>query len=103
MVSFRRDAARTTKIVIAATANALDIAVESLFLVGVCIVDRISGGFREFVAFDGTLGTAVVLHAGEERGVVFVATGLLDLVSGGCCPRFRRDREACRLVNAAHP
>ena len=41
---------------------------------------------------DGRLVAAVVLHAGEERGVVFVATGLLDLVSGGCCPCFREQR-----------
>ena len=61
---------------------ALDIAVESRPLVGVCIVDRISGGLSEFGAdFDGRLGTTVVLHAGEKRRVAFVATGLLDRVS----------------------
>ena len=45
------------------------------------IVDRIRGGLCEFRAFDGRLGTVVVLHVGEKRRVVFVATGLLDRVS----------------------
>ena len=78
-------AAGATKVVIAATAIALDIAVEARPLVGVCIVDRISGRLSDSGGdFDGRLGTTGVLHAGEKRGVVFVATGLLDLVSGGC-------------------
>jgi hypothetical protein len=74
-----RTRTRATKVVIAATAVALNIAVECRSLVGVCIVDRISGGLREFgSAFDGRLGTTVVLHAGEKRRVVLVATGILD-------------------------
>ena len=36
-----------TKIVIAASAIALNVAVESRPLVGVCIVDRISGGLSD--------------------------------------------------------
>ena len=44
-----------------------------------CIVDRIRGGLSEFGGgFDGRLGTTVVLHAGEKRRVVFLATVLLD-------------------------
>jgi hypothetical protein len=59
----------------------------------VCIVDRIRGGLSEFGGdFDGRLGTTVVLHAGEKRRVVFLATGLLDRVSGGYCPCFREQR-----------
>jgi hypothetical protein len=53
-------------------------------------------GSSEFRAFDSRLGTTVVLHADEKRGVVFVATGLLDGVSGGCCPCFREQRIAFR-------
>ena len=59
---------------------ALDVAVESRPFVGYALNIAIRGGLREFRAFDGRLGIAVVLHAGEERGVVFVATGLLDRV-----------------------
>ena len=84
-VSFRRNPAGTTKIVIAATAMALNVAVESRPLVGGMHCRSQSGeGSSEFRAFDGRLGTAVVLHVGEKKRVVLVATGLLDRVAGGC-------------------
>jgi hypothetical protein len=52
-VSFRRNPAGTAKIVIAAPAIALDIAVESRPSVEVCIVDRISGGFSDVGGSNG--------------------------------------------------
>ena len=56
-------------------------------------------GSSEFRAFDGRLGTAVVLHVGEKKRVVLVATGLLDRISGrGADPCFREQRIALRFT-----
>jgi hypothetical protein len=76
--------------------------------VGTKLFTLISGGLCDLGAgFDGRLGTIIVLHAGEKGGVVFVATGLLDRVSGGCYPCFCEQRivifvaiAGVRLMNA---
>ena len=41
---------------------------------------------RDCQGFDDRLATIVVLHAGEKRGVVFVAAGFLGRGGGRCCP-----------------